>query len=107
MMHPIFDDGGNGGVTTASITARRRDALGGDLQSDFKVGYGADSAQQPGRRSYEAIYQVPYLAHAPMEPMNATAIFKDGTLEVWSGTQDGLGSRAHYAPRPRTCRWTR
>jgi isoquinoline 1-oxidoreductase beta subunit len=25
--------------------------------------------------------------------MNATAIYKDGELEVWSGTQDGLGSR--------------
>jgi isoquinoline 1-oxidoreductase beta subunit len=32
-----------------------------------------------------------------MEPMNATAIFKDGTLEVWSGTQDGLGARAFVA----------
>ncbi len=40
---------------------------------------------------------MPYLAHATMEPMNATALFKDGTLEVWSGTQDGLGGRAHCA----------
>ena len=29
--------------------------------------------------------------------MNATALFKDGRLEVWSGTQDGLGSRAFCA----------
>jgi isoquinoline 1-oxidoreductase beta subunit len=33
-----------------------------------------------------------------MEPPNATALYKkDGTLEVWSGTQDGLGSRAFCA----------
>ncbi|MDE3114592.1 MAG: xanthine dehydrogenase family protein molybdopterin-binding subunit, partial [Pseudomonadota bacterium] len=44
-----------------------------------------------------ARYSVPYLAHATMEPMNATALFKDGTLEVWSGTQDGLGARAYCA----------
>jgi len=43
------------------------------------------------------MYNVPYLSHAPMEPMNATALYKDGTLEVWSGTQDGLGSRAYCA----------
>jgi isoquinoline 1-oxidoreductase beta subunit len=35
----------------------------------------------------EAEYSVPYLAHAAMEPMNATAQFKDGKLEIWLGTQ--------------------
>jgi isoquinoline 1-oxidoreductase beta subunit len=96
-LDPVFDDKGNGEVTTASITARRVAALSGDLRSDFRVGYGADVAQQPGRRSYEAVYQVPYLAHAAMEPMNTTALFQNGTLEVWAGTQDGLGSRAFCA----------
>lgn len=35
----------------------------------------------------EALYHQPYLAHAPMEPPNATARFEGGRLEVWSGTQ--------------------
>jgi len=35
----------------------------------------------------EAVYEVPYLAHATMEPMNATAQLKDGKLELWLGTQ--------------------
>jgi isoquinoline 1-oxidoreductase beta subunit len=34
-----------------------------------------------------ARYEVPYLAHATMEPMNATAHFKDGRCEVWVGNQ--------------------
>ena len=34
-----------------------------------------------------------------MEPVNATAVYKtDGTLEVWSGTQDGLGAR-HFCAK--------
>jgi isoquinoline 1-oxidoreductase subunit beta len=35
----------------------------------------------------EAEYSVPYLAHACMEPMNATAQFKDGQLDIWSPNQ--------------------
>ncbi|MEY8097677.1 molybdopterin cofactor-binding domain-containing protein [Falsihalocynthiibacter sp. S25ZX9] len=35
----------------------------------------------------EATYRIPYLAHAPLEPMNATVLLKDGRLDVWTGTQ--------------------
>jgi len=35
----------------------------------------------------EAEYRVPFLAHATMEPMNATALYKDGELTVWAGNQ--------------------
>ena len=34
-----------------------------------------------------AEYRVPFLAHAPLEPMTATAKFADGTLEMWTATQ--------------------
>ena len=35
----------------------------------------------------EASYKVPYLAHAPMEPMNAIARVSDDKVEIWTGTQ--------------------
>ena len=36
----------------------------------------------------DAIYELPYLAHAPMEPNNAAcAMGEDGILEVWVGTE--------------------
>jgi isoquinoline 1-oxidoreductase beta subunit len=38
-------------------------------------------------RVLEAIYQTPYLAHSPMEPMNATASVTDTGVEVWAPTQ--------------------
>lgn len=41
----------------------------------------------PGATELAAEYQVPYLAHATMEPMNATALFEDGKLTVWCGNQ--------------------
>src|SRR5262249_38725472 len=43
----------------------------------------------------EAIYEAPYLAHATLEPQNATAIVKDGRCEVWAPTQSpGLAREA-------------
>jgi isoquinoline 1-oxidoreductase beta subunit len=36
----------------------------------------------------DALYQLPYLAHAPMEPNNAACRMReDGVLEVWAGTE--------------------
>lgn len=35
----------------------------------------------------EASYEQPYLAHATLEPMNATAWYRDGAIEVWAPTQ--------------------
>ena len=35
----------------------------------------------------ELEYQVPYLAHATMEPLNAVALLKDGRLDIWAGNQ--------------------
>ena len=57
------------------------------------VAKGADGAA----RVIEAEYRVPYLAHACMEPMNATAWVRDGKCDVWCGTQNPLGTRSAVA----------
>ncbi len=44
-------------------------------------------ADAPRERVIEAEYRVPYLSHAPMEPMNCTAQLKDGKLTIWAPNQ--------------------
>jgi isoquinoline 1-oxidoreductase beta subunit len=93
----LFGDAGNAAVSSHSIRARQLEALAkGPIKHEFSVGVGAKALQN--QAAVERVYQVPYLAHAAMEPVNATALYKeDGTLEVWAGSQDGLGSRAFCA----------
>ena len=42
----------------------------------------------------EAEYRVPFLAHAPMEPINCTAQVKDGKCDIWTSTQVPLMARS-------------
>jgi isoquinoline 1-oxidoreductase subunit beta len=40
-----------------------------------------------GTSVIEAEYKVPYLAHAPLEPMNVVVQLEHGRLDIWTGTQ--------------------
>ena len=35
----------------------------------------------------EAVYEAPYLSHAPMEPLNALVLVTDSSCDIWVGTQ--------------------
>ncbi len=92
-LQPQFTDGGHGEVDSAAIFAAQAEALSGQsFGKAGKEGAGAASLEHAARQ-VEAEYRVPYLAHATMEPMNATAHIVDGRCEVWAGTQDPLSAR--------------
>jgi isoquinoline 1-oxidoreductase beta subunit len=93
-LEPVFGDAGNAGISSQTIRERHLAALDQKTQKPGGAA-GADVAAGAGA---ECTYHVPYLAHAAMEPLNATALYRtEGTLEVWAGSQDGLGSRAFCA----------
>src|SRR6266403_3263138 len=46
-----------------------------------------EKALASAARKLEAVYEVPFLAHATMEPMNCTAHVRDGECELWAPTQ--------------------
>jgi CO/xanthine dehydrogenase Mo-binding subunit len=88
-----WDEGANGAVSTESIFAMFKEGLDAkDLPTARKMG-DTPAALASAAKVVEAEYSSPYLSHATMEPMTSTAWFKDdGTLEVWTSTQNGEAS---------------
>lgn len=68
----------------------------GKLKSDTAKG-DTNQAFAQASRVVERDYQVPYLAHACMEPMNAVARFENGRCDIWTGTQNPLGFKYNVA----------
>jgi isoquinoline 1-oxidoreductase beta subunit len=50
-----------------------------------------DAALGTAKTKLEAEYEVPYLAHAPMEPLNCTVKLDGDRCEIWTGTQFQTG----------------
>ena len=70
----------------------------GDTGGKEVIGHGdVPAAMQSAAKTISAEYQVPYLAHAPLEPMNATVWVRDGQCEIWTSTQVPLFARSAAA----------
>ena len=89
-LKPEWASGGNSTVDSAGLAKAYRDALDGPLAPSKKVGDVAAGLAAPGVQLVEATYEVPYLAHAPMEPMNATVHLQPDRVDVWIGTQSPM-----------------
>jgi isoquinoline 1-oxidoreductase beta subunit len=57
------------------------------------------AATKPGSaaKTISAVYEFPYLAHAPMEPINCTVDLKDDSCTLWVGSQFQTGDQAAAA----------
>jgi isoquinoline 1-oxidoreductase subunit beta len=93
-LSPKFSDGGHGGLSSASLFDAQ-DALrkAGKPSNDVTEGDLDAAFAAKGVRLLEADFRLPFLHQAPMEPLNLTAHYKDGKLDIWGGMQDPLGCK--------------
>ncbi len=80
-----WDEGPNAGVSSSEIwrdlrAASEKDGAVAKSVGDIKKGLAS------GDR-LELAYELPFLAHATMEPINATVHLKPDSCEIWIGTQ--------------------
>lgn len=83
-------------ATTASLFEEMRTKLGDDELLTTVVEHG-DVAGGGAEVVVEGAYEVPYVAHAPMEVMNAACQLDGDILHVYVGTQNPLGCRVNVA----------
>lgn len=81
-----FDDGPGGALNSLEQGERYRSLLDRPGLEAENVG-DAEATIASTERTLEAIYEVPYLAHAPMEPLSCTAEVSESTCDIWTGTQ--------------------
>ena len=79
-------------ATQDAVFARIAEAFDGKANSTMRDDGDAD-ALPLGATEVVADYQLPYLAHATMEPMNATALYSGIKLEIWAGNQAPMFTR--------------
>ena len=93
-LKPVWRNGAMAGVTSTVISERLR-ALTLEPGKGY-VAEGEDEAQvrarceaefAKARRVVERTYEAPLLSHSPMEPMNGTALVRNGRAELWVPTQ--------------------
>jgi CO/xanthine dehydrogenase Mo-binding subunit len=81
-----WDDGANASVSTADVVRGLDEASQKPGVVARKEGDAAAALAGAARR-VDAVYQVPFLAHAAMEPANCTVHVRPDGCEVWTGSQ--------------------
>jgi isoquinoline 1-oxidoreductase beta subunit len=81
-----WDEGAAANTNSAQFRAEYRAALDGPAANALTRG-DVSGALAGTPKIVEALYEVPYLAHATMEPLNCTAHVQAGRVDVWIGTQ--------------------
>jgi isoquinoline 1-oxidoreductase beta subunit len=88
-----WDEGALATLNSAEITrryAQLADKAGAAARSDGdadSIVHAAAAGTGTGVRIIERVFEAPFLAHAPMEPMNCTADAKADRCDVWVSTQ--------------------
>jgi len=90
----VWDEGPNVSVSSATIAEQLKEGLTATVTNGDRRNGDALKAIGSAAKKVEAVYSTPFLAHATMEPMNATARISPEKAEVWVPTQNAEGSLA-------------
>ena len=86
----VWDKGRGAQESTASLQQQMREAAAGAPSVVCAVQGDVTAALTSATKKIEADYEMPFQAHATMEPMNTTThVRDDGSIEMWSPTQIG------------------
>ncbi len=82
-----WDEGSAAEQSSEGFAKRAKELALQAPQRTLKNDGNVDDALKGGAKVLEAAYEYPFISHAPLEPRNCSAVYKDGKLEIWSTTQ--------------------
>jgi isoquinoline 1-oxidoreductase beta subunit len=89
-----WDEGPAADQSSAGFEKRAQELSQQAPQRTLRTEGDVNQAFKSGAKVIEAAYSYPFISHAPLEPRNCSAHFKDGKLEFWSTTQQPARGRA-------------
>jgi isoquinoline 1-oxidoreductase beta subunit len=96
-LNVTWDEGTTAQQSSVGFAAKAAELSKQPPQRQVRKDGDVDAALKGAAKVVTAEYFYPFIAHAPLEPQNTTASFKDGKLEIWSPTQQPQGGRALVA----------
>ncbi|WP_181701650.1 xanthine dehydrogenase family protein molybdopterin-binding subunit [Chthonobacter albigriseus] len=94
-----WDTGENAGITTDKLFADLKQAADAGTPILGRREGDAPLALAGAAKRVEAVYELPFLAHATMEPINTTIHVTDDGCDIWVGTQVPTAAQAVAAKR--------
>ncbi len=89
-----WNEGETAAQSSAGFAAQAAQLSRSAPQRNLRKDGDAEVALAGAARKVRAEYFYPFIAHAPLEPMNCTASYQDGKLEIWAPSQTPAGGRA-------------
>lgn len=86
LLEIVWDEGSGAEISTAVLHERYKNLAKAKGAVARKEG-DTESAFRGAIKKVTAEYEVPYLAHALMEPLNCLIDFRQDSCEIWTGTQ--------------------
>jgi len=82
----VWDEGEHANLSSESLR-KQWEAVAEQPGADARHDGDPGAALAAAGKKIDAVYELPFLAHAPMEPQNCTADVRSGSCEIWAPTQ--------------------